>query len=168
MLRLAIVRLAATERIGDEPVALTVLGNEREAARDAPATSRSRTGPPSMKMRPVAMRTPPHHAFEELASARAHQTVDAEDLAFAHGQRDMIDLVAAGSARQADVLGAERLVADRVVLGLGEILGGGADHLPHDPLHIDIGHPLSPVTRPSRSTVMKSPIRISSSRRCEI
>ena len=55
-------------------------------------------------------------------------------------QRHMIDGEPAGRARQADFLGAENLLARLVIVGLGEILGVGADHLPHDPLRVDVLH----------------------------
>ena len=89
------------------------------------------------------MRPSAHDAIEELAAARAHQTIDAEDLALANGQRDVIDLIAAGRTRQADVLGAERLLADRMLLRLGEILGRRSDHLANDPADVDIRHALA-------------------------
>ena len=99
-----------------------------------PPTSRSRTGLPSTKMRPDAMRMAAHHAFEKLASSGAHQPVDADNLAGANRQRDMVDGVAAGYARQADVVGAERLPAKLVIARGREVLGVGADHLAHDPM----------------------------------
>ena len=55
-------------------------------------------------------------------------------------QRDMVDGKPAGRARQADLLGAEHFVARLMVVGLGEILGVGADHLPHDPVRVDVLH----------------------------
>ena len=135
--------MAADGKDRDEPLALPVLGDEGEAAPDAAGHVPLGDRLALDEDPPRRMRAPPHHAVEELAAARAHQAVDAEDLAFAHGQRDMIDLIAAGQPRQADVLGAERLVADRMLLGLGEILGGRADHLPNDPADVDVGHALA-------------------------
>ena len=127
----------------DQPLALAVLGDQREAAPNSAGHVALADRSPLDEDPAGRVRTSPHHAVEELAAARAHQAVDAEDLAFAHGQRDVIDLVAAGQPRQADVLGAERLVADRVLLGLGEILRGRSDHLPNDPADVDVGHALA-------------------------
>ena len=55
-------------------------------------------------------------------------------------QRDVVDRQPAGRARQANLLGAKHLLARLVVVGLGEILGVGADHLAHDPLRVDVLH----------------------------
>ena len=107
-----------------------------------PVTSRSSTGLPSMTMRPSGMAVAAHDAVEELAAAGAHQAIDAEDLAPAERQRDVVDRKAAGGARQGDVLGAEHLGADRMADRLGEVLGVRADHLADDPGDVDIRHAL--------------------------
>ena len=55
-------------------------------------------------------------------------------------QRDVVDRKSAGGARQADVLGAEHLGAERMAVGLGEVLGVRADHLADDPVRVDVRH----------------------------
>ena len=138
--RLASVRLLATERIETRPFALAVFRDQRQPAADAPrrvalphllAVDEDLAGRLAM---------PAHDAVEQLAAAGAHQAVDAENLAGPQRQRHMVDGQPAGGARQADVLGAEDLLARLVVVGLGEVLGVGADHLPHDPLRVDVLH----------------------------
>ena len=76
----------------------------------------------------------------KFAAAGAHQAVYAEDFACPQRQRHVIDGKPAGRARQADLLRAKHLPARLVVVGLGEILGVGADHLPDDPLRVDVFH----------------------------
>ena len=83
---------------------------------------------------------PAHNAVEQLAAAGAHEPVDAEDLAGLERQRHVVDRKPAGRARQADVLGAKHLGAGPVIIRLGKILGVGADHLPDDPLRVDVLH----------------------------
>ena len=58
---------------------------------------------------------PAHHAFEEFAASRAHQSVDAEDLSSADGKTDVIDRIAADRPRQADLLRAHDLAAEFMI-----------------------------------------------------
>ena len=126
----------------DQAVALAILGDEREAAGDATSdvALAHRLAFDEDEAGRHWMAT--HDAFQELAAPGAHQSVEADDLAGAHRQRDMVDGVAAGDAGQRDVLGAQRLAAEIVIARRREILGVGADHLADDPLQVDIGHRL--------------------------
>src|SRR5690606_9824414 len=121
-----------------EPFALAVFRDQRKALADAPR----RVTPLQLfalyedSARSVLVAA--HDAFEEFGAPGAHQAIDAEDLALAHAERDVIDGIAALRARQADVLRAKDFLTRLVIELLGEILGIGADHRAHDPLRVDI------------------------------
>ncbi len=125
-----------------QPVALPVLRDDGEAAAD-PAGHVARRHPLAVQVdRAAGIGVAAHDAVEQLGPPGAHQPVQAEDLAGPQRQRDMVDGIAAGRARQADRLGPEDLRPRRPVARRREILHGGADHLPHDPGHVDLPHPL--------------------------
>src|SRR5665213_1874168 len=87
---------------------------------------------------------PAHHAFEEFGASRAHESVDAKDLARTDGKTDMIDSVTANCARQADLLRPHDLVSEFMIARNREVLGVRANHLPDDPMDIDVFQRLAP------------------------
>ena len=67
-----------------QPVALAVLGDQREAAGDAAADVALAHRLAVDEDAAGRQRMATHHAFEELAASRPHQAVDADDLAGAN------------------------------------------------------------------------------------
>src|SRR6185437_14591656 len=75
-----------------------------------------------------------HHAFEEFAAPRPHQAIEADNLARADRQRNVVNRVASGEAWKTDVLRPERLAAETVIARGRKVLGVRTDHLPDDPV----------------------------------
>ena len=103
------------------------------ARASSPRSMRSAIGLPvercGRRARPAADR---RHAagqrLEQLGAPRAHQPVEADDLAGAHGQRDAVDREPAGVARVGDdeLLDLEQLVAGLGVLAREQLVGVAA------------------------------------------
>ncbi len=63
-----------------------------------------------------------HDALEQFGAPRAHEAVDADNLASPQGQRHVIDNELSRPAHQADVLAAKHFVAEVMIDRLGKVL----------------------------------------------
>ena len=77
-----------------------------------------------------------HQAFKQFGSAGTHQTVDAEDFAFVHGEGDMVQGIATTIAGQGHVLDAKQLVARLMSLPAEELFRITPHHLLYDLGHL--------------------------------
>jgi hypothetical protein len=117
---------------------LPVFGNEREATRDSAADVPLAHELALDKEAARRQGMPAHHAFEEFGASRAHQTVDAEDLSAPDGKTDVIDSVTPDHPRQADLLRPHDLSPEMMIARRREILRVRTNHLPDDPVDIDV------------------------------
>src|ERR1700749_2945145 len=123
-----------------QPVALAVLGNQPKSSRDAAANVIFANGAALYKNPAGRHRMTPHHAFKKLAASRAHEPVDPKNFSGANGPRNVVDGIAAGDAGEADVFRPKSLIAEGMLAGRREVFGVRSNHLPDDPVNIDVRH----------------------------